>query len=500
MLKLRLFVLFCVTFTASTVTAEDREVYFGMLHSHTHFSDGLGTPDEAFQMAREAGLDFFAVTEHNHSQAAGSDGVFLTPPLYQQLRMSSQNMTVDGEFVAIYGQEISTISKGNHLNIFYSDEICDMPNGNFKYLYETWLPAHAETAFAQMNHPRGEPKANNVDYGIDDYGKDFEQLISASDKYIRLIEVVKGSAHSNDAQLGHRQGQYADEYMYYLNKGFHLAPSVGGDNHKKTWGKSMHARMGVWATELTRAGIEEAIFNYHAYASEDDSIRVQFTVNDKIMGSTLGIDTPTAVTLKVQFHDPDEPAANHRVQIFYDDAIGGNRAQLIENEFFDSGTNETTFTHTAAPGSYYIAKVVQLGDHADDVWTAPVWIADSATLLAGGGSGAMPGNTDDPPMDVIEWRNAADYVGEEVTITGKIIRAHNHQDKMVFFNFDRNFRDTLSLVLFDDDFDEFDSADDIIDRLTNKNIKVKGKITLYQNERMQIILKDASQIVEVEGE
>lgn len=305
------------------VSAQDsRKVYFGMLHSHTHFSDGLGDPEDAYQMAKDAGLDFFAVTEHNHHQAAGSDHIFLTPALYMQLKQQALAATEDGEFIAIWGQEISTISKGNHLNIFYSDDICDMPNGDFKYLYETWIPGNPSTAFAQMNHPRGEPKAKNLDYGIDDYNKDFDSLIAASDRYIKLIEVVKGSAHTDEDGSPHQQGQYQDEYFYYLNKGFHLSPSVGGDNHKKTWGKSMHARMGVWAKELTEDGLVEAIVNHHTYASEEDSIRVQFTANGKIMGSTVGIDGSAAVDLKVTFEDPNEPNARNRVIIFYDDAVG----------------------------------------------------------------------------------------------------------------------------------------------------------------------------------
>jgi hypothetical protein len=60
-----------------------RKVYFGLMHAHTSFSDGEGTPDEAYTMAKEAGLDFFAITEHNHNQAMGDDGIFLTDALYR---------------------------------------------------------------------------------------------------------------------------------------------------------------------------------------------------------------------------------------------------------------------------------------------------------------------------------------------------------------------------------------------------------------------------------
>jgi hypothetical protein len=47
-------------------------VYFGNLHSHTSYSDGSGTPTEAFEHAKAAGLDFLAVTEHKYKSAEGS--------------------------------------------------------------------------------------------------------------------------------------------------------------------------------------------------------------------------------------------------------------------------------------------------------------------------------------------------------------------------------------------------------------------------------------------
>jgi hypothetical protein len=49
--------------SAATYGAEP-QVFFGLMHGHTSFSDGSRNPDEAFETAREAGLDFMAITEH----------------------------------------------------------------------------------------------------------------------------------------------------------------------------------------------------------------------------------------------------------------------------------------------------------------------------------------------------------------------------------------------------------------------------------------------------
>jgi len=60
---------------AQFASAQER-VFFGNLHSHTSYSDGSGTPREAFQYARTvAGIHFLALTEHNHAEAVGNDGI-----------------------------------------------------------------------------------------------------------------------------------------------------------------------------------------------------------------------------------------------------------------------------------------------------------------------------------------------------------------------------------------------------------------------------------------
>lgn len=57
------------------VHSQSEKVYFGILHSHTSYSDGSGTPSDAFNYARNTGkLDFMAITEHNHRKAEQGNG------------------------------------------------------------------------------------------------------------------------------------------------------------------------------------------------------------------------------------------------------------------------------------------------------------------------------------------------------------------------------------------------------------------------------------------
>lgn len=95
-----------------------QEVYLGNLHSHTSFSDGSGTPAEAYAAARAAGLDFFAITEHNHDKGDGSGArrdnklIATDPALYSgpsTSLVSAAAAATGPDFLALYGQEVSTI-------------------------------------------------------------------------------------------------------------------------------------------------------------------------------------------------------------------------------------------------------------------------------------------------------------------------------------------------------------------------------------------------------
>lgn len=72
----RLLILFWLFSLSGQIVRGQERAFFGNLHSHTSYSDGLGTPRQAYAYARNiAKLDFLALTEHNHLQAMGNDDI-----------------------------------------------------------------------------------------------------------------------------------------------------------------------------------------------------------------------------------------------------------------------------------------------------------------------------------------------------------------------------------------------------------------------------------------
>jgi len=197
MLPLSLIRAFVLLLTISSVAAAQDNVFFGNLHSHTSLSDGSSTPSVAYPHARNAGLHFLAITEHNHAQAGK---IANNPSLYNGTQQSSlisqaKKHTKDGQFVALYGQEFSTIGSGNHMNVLDVPDVIDVANGRFDLLINSWLPAHLDTTgqpgILLLNHPAQSDSPNEIEYGRDDF-PDMPTWIQALDSRARLINIMNG--------------------------------------------------------------------------------------------------------------------------------------------------------------------------------------------------------------------------------------------------------------------------------------------------------------------
>lgn len=403
-----------------SLTAYAQQVFFGNLHSHTSYSDGVGKPDDAFRHARfTARLDFLAVTEHNHKAAESGanerrDGILIArnPELYtgpspEALIPAAQRWTENGKFVALYGQEFSTISSGNHMNVFDVPKVIDSPNGDFKALLG-WLNTNRDSsgaiALLQFNHPGLFPKTA-IEYGRGNFSS-VAEWVAALDPHVRLIEVLNGPAMTKVDGMRSSAVQEKD-YFEYLNLGFHLAPSVGQDNHYATWGSATDARVAVLADSLTKENILAALKARRAYATEDKNLRVIFKVNGHLQGDRVAPPPLDSVLdMEVSIQDDDEPDASYRVEV-YSDAPGGPPAKKGEpvDAFEFQGNTDTPLKlggiRYKTPGQFVLLKITQTAEHGepDRAWTAPVWFEDGAAAAPAafqGGGVRIVGLVPDP--------------------------------------------------------------------------------------------------------
>ncbi len=410
-----------------------QSVYFGNLHAHTSYSDGSGTPDEAYARARGNGLHFFAITEHNHPAGDGSgerrDGRLIgrDPQLYRgqnsSLVETADRHNRNGTFVALYGQEVSTISQGNHINVFGASSVLDVanvPNGDVQALLN-WVSSHRDASgralVLQFNHPR-DPDRNLTDYGRDDFPE--SQWVSSLDPFVELIEVLnapalkKGENFRAEAKEGY--------YLEYLNLGFHVGPSVGHDNHWKNWGTSTDARIGVVASALTREAIMAALRQRRTFASEDRNLQVIFRSGNAIGGDILSPPAPgTPLPLTLQLTDPDEPNARYRIDVLTDHP-GGDKARRPVESFIIQGNTAGRVPLegiiATAAGQFVLLRITQSssgeGDDEhqeveDRVWTAPIWFE----------AGAAPARSPSQLRiaELLPNPTGDEFINESITIT-----------------------------------------------------------------------------------
>jgi hypothetical protein len=329
-----------------------------------------GTPTEAYRYAREKGkLDFLALTIHDH---------MALPAEYEALKeaAAAANLRYAGEFCALFGQEWSTISTGNHVNILGAAELCRVPKGRYDLLYGEWLPARAEAPVVILNHPfraDGEldRRLRETEYGLDDFGGSADALARAANPHACLIEVVSGPAFGRLETRRRWRGR-PDGYYGCLNRGLRVGPCAGSDNHYQNWGTSSPARTGVWARDLAPASILGALRERRVFATEDENLSLWLEAEGVPMGGVLATDA-TRVRTSLVIADPDEPRARYQVRWLVDrDGLGGAEAEVVREVEGAAGEIPMDLDLPLAP-TYLLVHVVQIQGE-DSGWTAPLWI------------------------------------------------------------------------------------------------------------------------------
>ena len=415
---------FAVTLWAFVSPQDAELVFFGNLHSHTSYSDGSATPEEAFEHARDvAQIDFLALTEHSHGinipkPNIADDNSLYSGPSSLSLISTANRFNQDDRFIAFYGQEFSSISSGNHSNVFEVGEVIDVSNGEYSELLTDWLPKNLDSTGQQalllLNHPATGSSPNDKEYGFDDFDTAAEWR-KALDARAQLINIINGPSHRDGTGLSPGRPSES-EFRRYLSLGFHLAPTADQDNHRQNWGNSTDARTAVIATELSKEALLEAMRQRRVYATEDKNLKLVAKINGQMIGSRFKEGDFTAgnfpsqgqrIVIDLHIDDGDEPSADYEVQVFHG-IVGGDRADVaITQDLAGNGDHSLQGPIYGGGHEYLFLKIHQTdSEHdteTDRAWLAPWWFEPSG----------MPA---EPPLQVALLLEV-DLVAEEAQIT-----------------------------------------------------------------------------------
>jgi hypothetical protein len=374
-------------------------------------------PFEAWrEAALQARLDFLALTDHVHGEEQpGQEFCEHEMPRggHQLLLDAAARINNDPQFhnrfLAIPAVEWSSISSGNHVNIFFARNPVpnSIRNGDFRGLLTNYLANPAfegnnQFLLVQMNHPNQNDGSFGRNYGRGQFpqGPDgFRQFVNAFGRFYVGIEHINNSRGGNENASetnDHRDGDdLAIHYRRYLDMGFRVAPIGDHDNHRPNWGRHTAARTGVWATDMSPQGFVEAYRARRVFATEDNEMSVVFMTGNDWMGSVVQVPAAGAertFTVRVdQMRDTDTGSVQNEgpyiVELFGDeDGPGGALADRVQITFngqlrtsIQAQQGQTVqFSRRVRPGTYYYLHVREMngrdaGGQAADAWTAPIF-------------------------------------------------------------------------------------------------------------------------------
>lgn len=322
-------------FIFACLVAFSYNFYFANIHAHTSFSDGQGTPIEAYQYAKKY-VHIQGVTDHAYyfrQKVNGTDKLALTKSMAEQV-------TENGKFVALWGFEWT--GGVGHINVYGTQNWTDRNESDLKALHK-WIVQNK--ALAQFNHP-------GVTYGnFYDFDYDLE-----ADTYINLIEVGNGNTSNRTITK-----EMYSNYKLALNKGWHVGATANQDNHRPNWGSANDTRTVILADSLTYESIMSALRERRVYASEDRTAKIVFKCNGQWMGSILK--DATQLVFEIELQD-DEP--------FYEATLVSQSGDL---KTWRINSNEFKTQYVCQPQDgyeWYFLYVIQ--KDWDEMITAPVWV------------------------------------------------------------------------------------------------------------------------------
>ncbi len=374
-------------------------LFFGDIHAHTELSyDAGGSIHEMYEYAREiAGLDFAAAADHQTAihglrsvcgHVGGIPGVTFESmrPRWAETCKGAARFHEPGRFVTFVGFEFAPHEFEGHRNVYWLDDHPEMPQASGDI--REWLCTRplkrlmeAEDVLVIPHHPPIMWRAGIEQSGGLDYG----DLPDAAQPVVEICSKHGTSEYLNNERP--LRGQCAGSFVSdFLERGHKFGFVGGSDTHLANPGSplregpyaTLRFRAGlaaVWAPELTREAIWDALRARRCYATTGPKIMLRFWVNDLFMGEEGRGEG--ARTIRVEAHGETpiiliEIVKNGHAVARWDP----HRPQLdIAFEWEDT-------TGAQRPTDYYYARVRQ--HDGERAWSSPVWMHDRALRAESG--------------------------------------------------------------------------------------------------------------------
>lgn len=254
---------------------------WGDLHGHTSLSDGTGSPEDYFTYARDvAGLDFAAITDHDHW---GIQPLDQSPTNWRRIRQAVAAAQRPPDFVALLGYEWTNWIYGHRHVVHFSDDgpLLSAVSEGYEHPDQLWEALSGLPSLTFAHHSSGDPIP--VDWSIPP-----NPVLEP----VTEVVSVHGSSEAADARrpvTRSRPGHFVRDAM---ERGYRLGFIGSGDSHDGHPGLAhLAASSGgvaaVFAEHNSREAILEALRQRRCYATDGPRMLLRMTVDGAEMGSRL---------------------------------------------------------------------------------------------------------------------------------------------------------------------------------------------------------------------
>lgn len=334
----------------------DPKFFYGIPHSHTSYSDGQGTPADAYEHARSKGLDFLVVTDHSNS-LQGDEYIEKTKEF---LAKENSEWTKTGEMAAAFNQQHPdflalrgfemTSSDWGHINVHNTDKYVEAKKTmtGLREFYN-WLENQPD-AVAEFNHPNWPSDSfNNLGY------------VPEVDRILNLIETGNGAPPYSYSR--------AEEWYYRaLDNGWHVGAVNAQDNHSMNWGDPDKLTV-VVADELSHDEFIEALRERRVYSTETRTLELIMKANGYWMGSVLDSKDITDGKLNFEITAQDEIQPIDKLELVT------NGGKVIDT-YQAGGETDVSWNPSVTPGSgshWYVVKVYHKSGKLG--FSSPIFVA-----------------------------------------------------------------------------------------------------------------------------
>lgn len=339
---------------------EGYNLYFGDLHTHSSFSNdcierekSLRTPDDLYGYARDvAGADFLNVTDHHQPWDVARNRI--GRELWELTCEAARTHHAPGRFITFTGIEYR--AKRGDTAVVFGDELDYdvIANPEMSRIDRFWelMKGHDFLTIPHFHNGGGLEDGVWI-YPDDPHVEPVMEMYSCHGSY---------EAHGDEVNERHtpeiKWRRPDRNAKFLLRAGYRYGLVCNSDGHKGV--VANNGLTAVFARDLTRQSIMEAIRARRCYGTTNARIRLVFTLNGALMGSEIPDANEKAIHIDVAGEAPFK-------------AVDLMRNGELHRRFRPNDIHfRVDLKETSDDPSFWYVRATQIDNHI--AWSSPIWV------------------------------------------------------------------------------------------------------------------------------